>query len=221
MTFDFDFVLWTELDQNHPIASRPVRCARAQDKRTRGEILGAVELRRWPSATVIAHGELVLPGVHLVNPLRALFERAAFEHQTLFENGRSLLPSPSSPAWRPHSSCRRWRAIPIKPSCSASSVARRAVRRIPPCSTSISAIEALMLSPLQSHPASPRPGQAIDVLTIASSTVAGHYAEGRYLPPRSSRHRSSFSWIGRSEKENSTASPLALCTIRAQLGTTK
>jgi hypothetical protein len=44
---------------------------------------------------------------------------------------------------------------------------------------------------------------------------------GSYFPPRSSRHKSSFSCTGRSEKENSTASPPARCSTLVQLGATK
>lgn len=81
MTFDFDFVLWA-MGHPHRLSSSAVRTAQGGP----GEISSLLTFGDGRHATVVASG-LMPPGTPFTVGFRALFERATFEHQSIFEEG--------------------------------------------------------------------------------------------------------------------------------------
>src|SRR5262245_47911472 len=134
---------------------------------------------------------------------RALFERAAFHLQTVFENGppRSTFIVSDDKA--------HGQSVSLPPRNPFQAELQRFVdcmrgKADPSLLDAEHAVEALALS-----------------LATQRALAEGQSIALGYRPARSSRHKSSRSCMGRSEKENSTASPVASCTTVAQLGTTK
>jgi predicted dehydrogenase len=81
MTFDFDFIQW--------VMGRPTRLsasAARTDRRVPGEISALLAYDDGRHATVAASG-LMPPGFPFTVGFRALFEKAAFHHHTVFGDG--------------------------------------------------------------------------------------------------------------------------------------
>ena len=81
LTFDFDFVLWT-MHRPQRLSASAVRTPQGRP----GEISALLDCGDGRHASLIASG-LMPPGSPFTVGFRALFEGAAFEHQSVFEQG--------------------------------------------------------------------------------------------------------------------------------------
>ena len=81
MTFDFDFIQWL-MGQPNRLSASSARTAR----HTPGETSALLSYDDGRHAAVLASG-LMPPGFAFTAGFRALFERATFEHQAVFERG--------------------------------------------------------------------------------------------------------------------------------------
>ena len=122
MTFDFDFVQWLMGSPMRLSANATCTAGGAP-----GEISALLAYDDGRHATIAASG-LMPRGFPFSVGFRALFERAAFELRTVFEDGPPRSTSRSSPTRPRLDPFRRRIGIPMKPSYDASSIASAAER---------------------------------------------------------------------------------------------